>query len=53
MAGLEVEHVTDPATKLAPFTVAKIVEAVQAFETTLEESLNRYHRQLLKTSMLP
>lgn len=29
MAGLEVEHVTDPATKLAPFTVAKIVEAVQ------------------------
>ena len=29
MAGLEVEHVLDPATKLAPFTVAKIVEAVQ------------------------
>jgi len=29
MAGLEVEHVIDPATKLAPFTVAKIVEAVQ------------------------
>ena len=29
MAGLEVEHVTDPATKLAAFTVAKIVEAVQ------------------------
>jgi phenylalanyl-tRNA synthetase beta chain len=29
MAGLEVEHVTDPATKLASFTVAKIVEAVQ------------------------
>ena len=29
MAGLEVEHVTDPATKLAPFSVAKIVEAVQ------------------------
>jgi phenylalanyl-tRNA synthetase beta chain len=29
MAGLEVEHVNDPATKLAPFTVAKIVEAVQ------------------------
>ena len=29
MAGLEVEHVTDPATKLAPFTVARIVEAVQ------------------------
>ncbi|OZA79614.1 MAG: phenylalanine--tRNA ligase subunit beta, partial [Caulobacter sp. 39-67-4] len=28
-AGLEVEHVTDPATKLAAFTVAKIVEAVQ------------------------
>ncbi|MDO8324515.1 MAG: phenylalanine--tRNA ligase subunit beta [Phenylobacterium sp.] len=29
MAGLEVEHVADPATKLAAFTVAKIVEAVQ------------------------
>jgi phenylalanyl-tRNA synthetase beta chain len=29
MAGLEVEEVHDPATKLAPFTVAKIVEAVQ------------------------
>ena len=29
MAGLEVEHVIDPAAKLAPFTVAKIVEAVQ------------------------
>ncbi len=29
MAGLEVEHVTDPAMKLAPFTVAKIAEAVQ------------------------
>src|SRR5665213_2652186 len=29
MAGLEVEHVEDPAAKLARFTVAKIVEAVQ------------------------
>ena len=29
MAGLEVEHVTDPASKLAAFTVAKVVEAVQ------------------------
>src|SRR5436190_23865403 len=29
MAGLEVEHVEDPAAKLAPFSVAKIVEAVQ------------------------
>ncbi|OYX30728.1 MAG: phenylalanine--tRNA ligase subunit beta [Caulobacterales bacterium 32-69-10] len=29
MAGLEVEHIADPAAKLAPFTVAKIVEAVQ------------------------
>jgi phenylalanyl-tRNA synthetase beta chain len=29
MAGLEVEHVDDPATKLAAFSVAKIVEAVQ------------------------
>lgn len=29
MAGLEVEHVDDPATKLAPFSVARIVEAVQ------------------------
>jgi phenylalanyl-tRNA synthetase beta chain len=29
MAGLEVEHVADPAAALAPFTVAKIVEAVQ------------------------
>lgn len=29
MAGLEVEHVTDPAASLKPFTVAKIVEAVQ------------------------
>jgi phenylalanyl-tRNA synthetase beta chain len=29
MAGLEVEHVDDPAAKLAAFTVAKIVEAVQ------------------------
>lgn len=29
MAGLEVEHVEDPATKLAAFSVAKIVEAVQ------------------------
>ncbi|MDP1738970.1 MAG: phenylalanine--tRNA ligase subunit beta [Caulobacter sp.] len=29
MAGLEVEHVSDPAEKLAAFTVAKIVEAVQ------------------------
>jgi len=29
MAGLEVEHVEDPAKKLAAFTVAKIVDAVQ------------------------
>ena len=29
MAGLEVEHVANPAAKLAAFTVAKIVEAVQ------------------------
>ena len=29
MAGLEVEHLDDPATKLAPFSVAKIMEAVQ------------------------
>ena len=29
MAGLEVEHVDDPATKLAAFSVAKIIEAVQ------------------------
>ena len=29
MAGLEVEHVEDPATKLAAFSVARIVEAVQ------------------------
>lgn len=29
MAGLEVEHVDDPAAKLAKFTVAKIVEAHQ------------------------
>ena len=29
MAGLEVEHVEDPAAKLAQFSVAKIVEAVQ------------------------
>ncbi len=29
MAGLEVEHVSDPTASLAPFTVAKIVEAVQ------------------------
>ncbi len=29
MAGLEVEHVTDPAAKLAAFSVARIVEAVQ------------------------
>lgn len=29
MAGLEVEHVDDPAVKLAPFSVAKIREAVQ------------------------
>ena len=29
MAGLEVEHVIDPAAKLSAFTVAKIVEAVQ------------------------
>ena len=29
MAGLEVEDVEDPATKLAAFSVAKIVEAVQ------------------------
>ncbi len=29
MAGLEVEHVEDPATKLAAFSVGKIVEAVQ------------------------
>jgi len=29
MAGLEVEHVTDPSAALKPFTVAKIVEAVQ------------------------
>ena len=29
MAGLEVEHVTDPTAKLAAFSVAKIVEAVQ------------------------
>jgi len=29
MAGLEVEHVENPAAKLAAFSVAKIVEAVQ------------------------
>ena len=29
MAGLEVEHVEDPTVMLAPFSVAKIVEAVQ------------------------
>jgi len=29
MAGLEVEHVTDPTIALAPFTVAKIVSAAQ------------------------
>lgn len=29
MAGLEVEHVSDPTVSLAPFTVARIVEAVQ------------------------
>src|SRR4051812_1679224 len=29
MAGLEVEHVSDPSAKLKAFTVAKIVEAVQ------------------------
>ena len=29
MAGLEVEHVEDPASKLAAFSVAKIVEAAQ------------------------
>lgn len=29
MAGLEVEHVIDPAAALKPFTVARIVEAVQ------------------------
>ena len=29
MAGLEVEHIIDPAAKLAAFSVAKIVEAVQ------------------------
>ena len=29
MAGLEVEHVVDPAAKLAAFSVAKIVEAVR------------------------
>ena len=29
MAGLEVEHVDDPAAKLAPFSVARIVDAVQ------------------------
>ena len=29
MAGLEVEHVSDPAAKLAAFTVAKVVDAVQ------------------------
>jgi phenylalanyl-tRNA synthetase beta chain len=28
-AGLEVEHVDDPTSKLAPFTVARIVEAVR------------------------
>src|SRR5688500_2854691 len=29
MAGLEVEHVDDPAGKLSQFSVAKVVEAVQ------------------------
>src|ERR1700761_8259830 len=29
MAGLEVEHVEDPGTKLAAFSVAKVAEAVQ------------------------
>ena len=29
MAGLEVEHVSDPTVSLKPFTVARIVEAVQ------------------------
>ena len=29
MAGLEVEHIHDPAAGLKPFTVAKIIEAVQ------------------------
>ena len=27
--GLEVEGVTDPAAKLAPFTIARVIEAVQ------------------------
>ena len=29
MAGLEVEHVEDPASRLSAFSVARIVEAVQ------------------------
>jgi phenylalanyl-tRNA synthetase beta chain len=29
MAGLEVEHVDDPAAKLAAFSVAKVIEASQ------------------------
>lgn len=29
MAGLEVEHVTDPTVSLKPFTVARVMEAVQ------------------------
>ena len=29
MAGLEVEHVEDPAAKLAAFSVARVIEAVQ------------------------
>src|SRR5580704_1100508 len=29
MAGLEVEHVDDPAAKLAAFSVARVIEAVQ------------------------
>ncbi|MHB2136856.1 hypothetical protein ACX64L_02680 [Pseudomonas monsensis] len=47
------EHMPLPPGAEPARSHAKIVEAVQAFETTLEESLNRYHRQLLKTSMLP
>ena len=44
MAGLEVEHVEDPAATLKAFTVAKIVEAVQHPNADRLRRLSGRHR---------
>ena len=50
MAGLEVEHVTDPAMKLAPFTVAKIAAAKTVAAATAVTALCRVVHFLSRTT---